>query len=254
MKAIFLGTGTSNGVPQIGCNCDICTSLNPKNKRYRSSLFIKSEDTKIIIDTSPEFRLQCLRENISSLNAVILTHSHADHLFGLDDIRAFTEITAKPMPVYTDSYTSQIIKNTFSYIFQDPINKSPLPKINLVEIEHKKKININSIKIIPIEVKHGNLNIMSYKINDFLYCTDCNFIPQKSEEFFYNLDTLVIGALRYKSHHTHFNIEEAIKIVEKYKPKITYFTHMTHHVEYDNLSGILPENIKLAYDGLVLNL
>lgn len=252
MRLVFLGTGTSSGVPQIGCDCLVCKSKDARNKRTRAGVLIENGDTRIVIDTSPEFRLQCIREGIRMIDGVVYTHSHADHIFGLDDVRAFTQINKKRMPVFANSDTLSDIKKAFGYIFRPPLNNSPIPLIDLNLIDGD--FSIGNIDIKPIDIRHGKLNILAFKINSFMYCTDCNFIPEESKKYFYNLDVLVLGALRYEEYPTHFNFEQAIEIVNEFQPKQTFFTHMSHHVEHGRAESFLQNNIKLAYDGLAIEI
>jgi len=253
MEITFLGTGTSNGVPQIGCKCKVCTSEDKKNKRYRSSIAITNDFGRVIIDTTQEFRLQCIREDIRTLNAVLYTHHHADHILGLDDVRAFTEMTNKKLPIYGSRETLEVIKQAFSYLFKKPINKSPVALIEIHEI-YNEPFNLINTDFTPIPVKHGRIECLAYKFNNVVYCTDCNKIPKESEKYFYDLDLLILDALRYSPHPTHFSLNQAIKTIEKYKPKKAIFTHMTHNFDYDEITNILPDGIMLAYDGLKINL
>lgn len=249
----FLGTGTSNGVPIIGCHCPVCTSADPKNKRFRCSLSIENEKGRVIIDTPPEFRLQCIRENINSLNAVLYTHDHADHLFGLDDLRGFTVLTNKPIPVYGDKTTIESIHRDFNYLFRKPVNKSPIAKIE-THIIDRKPINLIGTDFIPIHIKHGKFDILAYKFGSCMYCTDCSYIPEHSRKHFYNLDILILDALRYAPHPTHLTLNKALKIIDEFKPKKAYLTHTTHYFEYNEVSQLLPPNVEMAYDTLKLTL
>ena len=252
MKITFLGTGTSNGVPMIGCNCKVCSSDNPKNKRYRSSIAVSNNYGTVIIDTPPEFRLQCIRENINSLDAVLLTHDHADHIAGLDDLRGFSLISHRHIPVYGNEQTVKTILKNYDYMFKKPINKSAIAKISPHILYDK--VNLINTDFIPITINHGKLNIYAYKFNNCLYCTDCSYIPHKNRELFYNLDVLIIDALKFSPHPTHFTLRQALAVINKVKPKKAYLTHCTHSFDYDEVSKLLPKNVYLSYDGLKIDI
>lgn len=248
MEITFLGTGTSNGVPIIGCKCPVCTSDNPKNKRYRCAISIKNQNGTVIIDTPQEFRLQCIRENINHIDGVLYTHDHADHISGLDDLRGFSLITKSPIPVFANSETANTIKTNYYYIFNNKNIKTPVPKINLNTISGP--INLIGETFIPIDIKHGSKEVLAYKFHNCLYCTDCNYIPKHSRHFFNNLDVLIIDTLRFASNVSHFNFRQALEIIKIYKPKKAYLTHITHYLDYDEVMELLPDNVYMAYDGL----
>ena len=249
MEITILGSGTSHGIPVVTCNCEVCQSENNKNKRTRSSIFISEKGTNILIDTATEFRLQAVREKISSVDAIFYTHSHADHLHGLDDIRPLTK--NNPIEIYASKYDCNEIKNRFPYIFNDTIQKGGgKPKVNLNEIPLK-KIIINSTIVNPIPVKHGILDIYGYKIdNRVAYITDCSEISEAGLTQLQGIEVLILGALRYREHSTHFNIDQALAIIKKISPERAYLTHLSHDVDHDKLSAELPGGIFPAYDGL----
>lgn len=251
MKVTFLGTGTSQGVPVITCDCEVCQSTNLKDKRLRSSVLVEVDDTNIVIDAGPDFRQQMLRENVQKLDAVLITHQHKDHIAGLDDVRAFNYKQKKYMDVYGDIRVVKAIRQEFAYSFNE--SKYPgVPDINLVTIENS-KFKINELEITPIEVMHLKLPIFGFRINDFTYITDANFISEKEKEKIFGTKILVLNALRIKKHISHFNLEDALKLVNEIKPEKTYLTHISHYLGfYDNISKILPKNVFLAYDGLNL--
>ncbi|MCX7832895.1 MAG: MBL fold metallo-hydrolase [Ignavibacteria bacterium] len=254
MKVILLGSGTSQGVPIIGCKCKTCTSENPKDKRLRASVFVETNNSKILIDTSIDFRQQILRAGITDIDAVLFTHHHVDHIFGMDDLRQINQRLDKYIEVYGNNTTIEEIKITFRYIFDEElIRYKCVPLVNLHTIENK-PFYIKETGIIPIEVFHGRIRIFGYRINNFAYLTDCSYIPESEYDKFNNLDLLIINALRRKPHPTHFNLEQAIETAQKFKPKLTYFTHITHDLNHDEINSILPENIQLSYDGLVIEL
>ncbi len=249
MKAIFLGTGTSQGVPVIGCNCEVCNSTDSRDKRLRTSFFIETPEHNLLIDAGPDFRQQILRENIQKLDAIFFTHEHKDHIGGLDDVRAFNYITKKPMEVYADANVSNALKNLYSYVFAE--DKYPgVPRLN-VNIISDKDFIINGIKITPVKVMHGNLPILGFRIGDLTYITDANYINPYEKEKIYGSQVLVINALRNKVHHSHYNLEQAMKIANEIGASKTYFTHISHYMGlHKNISAQLPDNMHLAHDGL----
>ncbi len=252
MKITFIGTGTSQGVPIIGCQCSVCKSVDKKDNRLRSSVFIEVDNLKIAIDAGPDFRQQMLRENITKLDAILLTHSHKDHIGGLDDVRAYNYLQGKPMDVYGMKETIEIVKNDFHYAF-DKEKYPGVPEMNLHTIENKPFL-ISSVKILPIEVKHLEMKVFGYRIEDFVYITDASFISVAEKEKMKNAEILVINALRIKEHYSHFNLEEAIAIVNELKPKQAYFTHISHAMgKHEEVEKSLPHSMHLAYDGLYLD-
>ncbi|MFC2131079.1 MBL fold metallo-hydrolase [Bacteroidota bacterium] len=250
----FLGTGTSSGIPTVGCPCEVCNSNDPKDKRLRSSLLIESENTTVLIDTSPDLRQQMLMNNIKKIDAVIYTHHHFDHIGGFDDLRAFNYTARKPVPVYLMERTFENLKKTFFYAFGDLEQEGggvPVVDINFID---EKTFNIGDIVIKPIPLLHGKMKVLGFRIGNFAYCTDTNIIPENSFSSMKNLDILVLDALRYNKHETHFTVDDAIKIAGNIDAKSTYFTHMAHEVSYAECEKILPKNFHLAYDGLILQL
>ncbi|MGD1823138.1 MAG: MBL fold metallo-hydrolase [Pleomorphochaeta sp.] len=252
-KLTFLGTGTSHGVPSIGCNCETCLSKDPKDNRLRSSILLEKNDNKIIIDTGPEFRIQCLRAKLDRLDSVLYTHTHADHLNGIDDLRSFTN-KDKPLPLYGDNKTIDEIKYRFSYIVKGTINKTVIPNLSLNELEPYKKVNINGFEITPLVVYHGKLPIFGYKIFNTAYLTDCNYIPKETMKHLNNLDVLILDALQHHQHKTHFTLEQAVEEAKKISAKQTFFTHIAHGIKHDRDSKWLPKNMELSYDTLSINL
>ncbi|MBX2965958.1 MAG: MBL fold metallo-hydrolase [Cyclobacteriaceae bacterium] len=253
MKITFLGTGTSQGVPVIGCGCVVCISLDFRDKRLRSSIHIKTTDTSIVIDTGPDFRQQVLREHITRLDGVLFTHAHRDHTAGLDDIRAFNFIQNMSMPVYGTTETLNQLKKDFAYIF-GPKDYPGLPQISLHEIDETPFI-FRSLHIMPLPVFHFKMPVFGFRIGTFSYITDCNHIPEQTLEKLNGTETLVLNALQHEQHISHFNLEQAIQMVEIIKPKQAYFTHISHKLGlHAEVSKQLPDNIKLAFDGLSLEL
>ena len=252
MDITFLGTGTSHGVPIVGCKCKTCLSDDPKNNRLRSSIYIKTKQKNILIDTTPDLRFQLLRNNITDINLVLFTHSHADHIMGFDDLRAINRINKKDIPCYGNKNTIEDIKKKFEYIFKDHKHKFAVPGVNLIEIS--KRISFDELEIIPIPIKHNNDTILGYRINNLAYITDCSFIPESSYELLEGIEVLILDALRYKKHPKHFNIEQAIEFIQKIGVKQAYLTHISHEIEHNEAVNKLPDGISLAYDNLKIKL
>lgn len=251
MKIIFLGTGTSFGIPTIGCKCPTCTSKNPKNRRLRSSILIQYNRKNTIIDTSVDMRQQMLKNTISRLDAILFTHAHADHIHGLDEIRRFNQLQKAPVDAYADKTTAKTIKRTFFYIFEkSPLTTGLIPSINLKII--KKSIKLFGEKITPLKIFHYQLPILGYRIDNFAYITDASFIPEETFDKLNGLDCVVLNALRNEPHPAHFSLKEALEMAEKIKAKRTYFTHICHELEHNKTEKHLPKGICLAYDGLVI--
>lgn len=249
MKVTFLGTGTSQGVPVIGCNCEVCRSLDYRDKRFRTAAHIQVDGQSFVIDTGPDFRQQMLRENITHLDAVIFTHAHRDHTAGLDDVRSYNFLQKMDMPVYGTQPVLNQLRTEYAYAFAKVVYPG-IPRIQLNEISDE-TFMINGVNITPLPVKHMNLPVLGYRINNFCYITDANYIPDETLEKMKGTEVLVLNALQKEKHVSHFNIEEAIEQVEKIKPARTYFTHISHRLGlHADISSELPDGIKLAYDGL----
>lgn len=249
MTVTFLGTGTSQGVPIICCECAVCKSNDPKDNRLRSSILIESETTKIIIDAGPDFRQQLLRKNLKSLDAVVFTHEHKDHIAGLDEVKAFNYFNNMKMPVYATERVQTALKREFAYIFSE--EKYPgIPEIDLHTITDE-PICINDIKLLPIDVIHYKMPVKGYRIRNFTYITDANYISETEKEKIRGSEIIVINALRKEPHLSHFTFSEAINLMKELKPKKAYFTHISHQLGlHQDLSLELPDFIELAYDGL----
>jgi len=249
----FLGTGTSLGVPMIGCSCKVCKSENPKDNRLRASIVINYNNKNVVIDCGPDFRTQLLRAHINDLEAVLITHEHRDHIAGLDDIRSINYILRKSVDVFLAKASLEAVKVEFPYIFQ-PGDYKGAPQINFKTLSNA-PFKLIGLKFIPLEVDHRNMKVFGFRIGDFSYITDANHIPEKTMKLLKGTKTLVINALRIKKHPTHFNLEEAINIAQIIKAKQTYFTHLGHLIgKHDKVNAQLPEGMALAHDGLKIKL
>jgi phosphoribosyl 1,2-cyclic phosphate phosphodiesterase len=256
MKLTFLGTGTSHGVPEIGCECAVCTSTNPKNTRLRTSSFIEDErGNSLLIDASVDFRQQALRAKIHKLTDILITHEHADHIFGLDDTRTFSRKTGKAINIYLDARCDQRLRQVYGYVYGAAVQEGGgLPKFNNIIVEAGENFQIQTFAVTPIEIFHGKLPILGYRINNLAYLTDCSYIPETSFAYLKNLDVLVLDALRHRPHSTHFSVSEAVDAAQRIGARQTYFIHLTHKLEHGATNASLPPTIQLAYDGLVVHL
>jgi len=235
----------------IACQCPICTSADPRDKRHRCSLMIEYGGGVAIIDTPPEFRLQCIANNVATVDSLLFTHTHADHIFGLDDIRRFCALQKQRIPCYGSPQTIKSLKTIFTYAFDyDRPIFSEIPYLTAVEVNGP--FDLFGRKVIPLDLFHGQITILGFRIDNFAYCTDCSEIPQSTLDQLRDLDVLVLDALRYTPHPTHFNVEQALAVVQKIKPRRTYFTHIAHEILHADLEAKLPENVFLSFDGLRL--
>ncbi len=253
MKITFLGTGTSQGVPVIGCKCETCTSDDMHDKRLRSSILIEVEHKIFVIDTGPDFRQQMLREQVRDITAILFTHEHKDHIAGLDDIRAFNYIHKRAMEVYADERVEKALRREYAYVFAE--DKYPgIPQMNVHTIENK-DFYIEDIKITPIRLMHYKLPIFGFRIKDFTYLTDTNYIAPEEKEKIKGTKVLVVNALRKKKHISHFNLEEALELIAEIKPERAYLTHVSHLMgKQADVEKELPQNVFFAYDGLMLEI
>jgi len=253
LKITFLGTGTSQGIPVIACDCEVCLSNNQKDKRLRTSAMIEIDGLTIVIDSGPDFRQQMLRENVKKLDAILFTHAHKDHTAGLDDIRAFNYVQQKPIDLYAETRVHDSLKMEFAYIFAED-HYPGIPEIKSYTIDEK-PFYIENVLIEPIRVLHYKLAILGFKINDFVYITDANYIDNEVIEIIKNCNTFVINGLRHQKHISHFSLSEAIEIIKKVKPKQAFITHISHQLGlHQSVEASLPSSVHLAYDGLILKL
>lgn len=253
MKVTFLGTGTSQGVPVIGCDCEICQSLDYRDKRLRSSVHIEVDNKSIVVDTGPDFRQQMLRERIEKLDFVLFTHSHKDHTAGLDDVRAFNFKQNMDMPLYGTAPVLDQLKTEYYYAFQK--NKYPgTPQLQLNEITDN-LFEVDGLTITPLPVSHLHMPVLGFRINDFSYITDANHIPESTFARLHGTKVLVLNALQKETHISHFNLEEAIVVAKKVGAEKTYFTHLSHKMGlHGEVSQSLPPSVELGYDGMVITL
>ncbi len=248
IKITILGTGTSQGVPVIGCDCPVCLSNNPKDKRLRTSLLVQSQQTTVIIDTGPDFRQQLLRTNVNDIDAIILTHEHNDHIIGIDDVRPINFRHGKDIPVYAVERVQKDLRHRFEYIFA----KKPYPgapRLSLQTIDKTKPFQVGDIAFIPIESWHGRLSVLGFRIGNFAYLTDVKYFEAKEFEKLDGVQQLIISALHENEHHSHLNVQDAIHFIQKINPQEAYITHMSHRMGlHDEVNAILPPNIQLAFD------
>lgn len=251
MKVVFLGTGTSQGIPVIGCKCEVCTSIDYRDNRLRSSIFVEFDGIHIVVDTGPDFRQQMLRERIDRVDAVLFTHAHKDHVAGMDDIRSYNFLQKKDMPIYATAFVVGRLNKEFEYIFEDD-GYPGIPKVEVNYIENK-PFQIEGKKIIPIEVMHYKLPVLGFRFGDFTYITDAKHISEKEKEKIKGSKVIVLNALQKKTHISHFNLEEALELMAELKPEKGYLTHIGHFMgRHGEVSEELPDNVEIAWDGLQL--
>jgi len=251
VKLTFLGTGTSQGVPVVACQCPVCLSDNPKDKRLRASVMIETENQCLVVDAGPDFRQQMLTHNVLHLNGILLTHEHTDHIFGLDDIRAFNWVQKQPTDIYAEERVQIAIRRIFDYVFSS--YKYPgIPQMHLHPIENK-PFMIEDLEVIPIRGYHYKLPVFGFRFGKLAYITDVNKLENEEIDKLRGLDVLILNALRKEVHISHYNLEQALQIIAEVKPKKAYLTHLSHQMGFHNEVQIeLPENVFLAYDGLQL--
>ncbi len=247
----FLGTGTSSGVPMVACDCGVCKSNDAKDQRLRSSILVQSSKTSFVVDTTPDFRYQMLREQVKKLDAVLYTHPHKDHIAGLDDVKAFTFVSGNAMEIFANELTQEALKREFYYIFTD--KKYPgIPQVNINTIDLT-PFSIGDIPVIPILVWHLNMPVLGFRFGDFTYITDANRMEETEKDKIKGSKTLVINALRHKKHLSHFTLDEAINLVQELNVPQAYFTHISHQLgKHQQINSELPNGVELAYDGMQL--
>jgi len=252
LKFTILGSGTSSGVPTVSCKCPTCLSTDKRDKRLRTSLLVQSETTNVVIDTTPDFRQQMLLYNIDRLDGVVFTHGHFDHIGGLDDLRAYNYTTKQPVRIFANAQTIDIIKRTFFYIFEEPEQIGGGIPILDISVIDEKPFSVGNIRFEPLPLFHGKMPVLGFRIGNLAYCTDTNFIPDKTIEKMMGLEILILDALRYDQHSTHFNLNDAIEVAKKINARKTYFIHIAHQILHSECERELPEGFYLAYDGLTL--
>lgn len=249
MKITFLGTGTSQGVPVIGCACKVCKSNDKRDKRFRTSLLLEINGKNIVIDAGPDFRMQMLRAEVSDIHGILISHEHKDHVGGLDDVRAYNFMLQKPIDIFCEERVANSLRNEYSYVFAE--KKYPgAPQINLMSIDDF-PFFVEGVKVIPIRVYHHKLPVYGFRIGDFTYITDASFISEKSKEKIIGSKYLVLNALRKQKHMSHFSLNESLKLINELSPRKAYLIHMSHQMGlHEEVEKELPENVFLAYDGL----
>ncbi|MFN3653490.1 MAG: MBL fold metallo-hydrolase [Armatimonadota bacterium] len=251
MRVTILGSGTSHGVPSIGCGCEVCTSPDPRDRRTRCSILVEWRGQSLLVDTAPELRQQVIRSHVRRVDAILLTHSHADHIFGMDDVRRFNEMQAGEMPVFGRTDTLRDVRRSFQYVFVPTQVGGGKPRLELTEIEGE-TLRFRDLRIEAIPVFHGKLEVTAFRFADFAYVTDTSEIPERSMERLRGLDTLILDGLRWEPHPTHFSIDQALEVVERLRPRRTFLTHIAHTVAHAEAERRLPDGVRLAYDGLIL--
>ena len=254
-QLLVLGSGTSTGVPVIGCDCPVCRSDDPRNKRTRCSVLVKLPLGNLLIDTSPEMRLQLVRERVGMVHAIAYTHHHVDHLYGLDDARMFPMKLGGPVPIFCEGETEETIRRVFHYAFEERALAYPaggVPKIRFERIGPGVPFEVLGQAILPIRLDHGRFKVLGFRIGDLAYCTDVSQIPDESWPMLEGLDTLILDALRVEPHSAHFSVGQALAAIDRLKPKRSYLTHLSHGLDHEATEATLPPRVALAYDGLSL--
>jgi phosphoribosyl 1,2-cyclic phosphate phosphodiesterase len=249
LKITVLGSGTSVGVPTVGCHCPVCSSTDPHDKRLRPSVLLTYAGQNVVIDTTPDFRAQMLRARVDRLDAIIYTHGHADHVMGLDDVRPFNFRKPEAIPVYGSAWALDSVRRAFSYIFDGRERSTYIPKIELHELDGR-PFDVYGVRFTPIPVLHGKLPVFGFRFGDAAYLTDHSAIPESSMEMLCGLDVLFLDALRRRPHPTHSTVEQSLATVAALKPKRAYFTHISHDLAHEETARTLPPGVTIAYDGL----
>jgi phosphoribosyl 1,2-cyclic phosphate phosphodiesterase len=251
MRITMLGSGTSTGVPVIGCTCGVCTSDNPRNKRWRPGLKLEIGGGVVLVDTPTDLREQALRFGLPRVDAVIFTHSHADHVFGLDDVRIFNFRQRSSIPCYGSAHTLAALRSMFAYVFENGQEGGGRPQLELIEVQDR--FAVLGQEVVPVPVWHGELEVFGYRLGSFAYVTDCNSIPEASFRLLTGVEVLILDALRYRPHSTHFSVEQALTVAARIGASRTILTHLAHEIDHDAPAVALPEGVEFGYDGLVLD-
>lgn len=259
LRVTMLGSGTSSGVPMIGCDCPVCTSQDPRNRRTRTSALLRLPDRTgasereriVVVDTGVDFRRQALDARLDRLDAVLFTHSHADHIFGLDDVRVFNFRQRGAIPCYGSTTTLAALRRCFAYVFEDTQEGGGKPLLDLRPV--REAFDLWGHRVVPVPVFHGSMEVFGYRLGSFAYVTDCNALPESSFELLEGVTTLILGALRYRPHPTHFSFQEALEVVERLRPERTFFTHIAHDVDHTAPEVALPEGVAIGFDGLSID-
>ena len=249
VELLFLGTGTSAGVPMIGCHCPVCSSADPRDKRTRPSVVLSYHGTRVLVDTTPELRLQCVANGVDAIDAVVYTHAHADHIMGLDDVRRFNALKQGPLDVWADARTFVALDRCFGYAFREP---NPEMKVFRPHLERRLiegPFQIGGVTWTPVTLLHGEMPILGFRVGNIAYCTDVSEIPEAMFDLLRDLDVLVLDALQWKKHVTHFSVEEAIEAAKRIGAKQTLFTHIAHALGHEATNKVLPPTMRLAFDG-----
>lgn len=252
MQITFLGTGTSNGIPVIGCTCPVCTSPDPRDRRSRTSAVVNVASKTLLIDTSPELRLQAIANGLTHVDAVLFTHAHADHIAGFDDLRSFNFINQAPLDVHADTMTSGLIRERFAYAFEKPLPFfGGKPDLNLHAFDGP--FTAAGVEVVPFQVGHGRWMVSGFRFDSLVYLTDAKIVPPAAIDAMRGAEVLVINALRDRPHPVHLSVGEALEIIAEVRPRRAYLTHLSHDVGHAELSARLPDNVQVAYDGLVVD-
>lgn len=252
IELLFLGTGTSAGVPMIGCHCAVCSSTDSRDKRTRPSVVISCNDKRILVDTTPELRIQCVANRVDRIDAIVFTHAHADHVMGLDDARLFNRIKNGPLDVWMDDLTYAAVSRCFGYAFREP---DPTLKDFRPHLVHRRitgPFDVEGTTWIPIPLDHGGESVLGFRVGNLAYCTDVSAIPDSSFAYLNNLDVLVLDALHYRRHEKHFSLDEAVQMATRIAAKQTLFTHISHGMAHVEANRLLPPNMQLAFDGQIV--
>lgn len=252
MKLTFLGTGTSTGVPTLGCRCGVCTSADPHDRRTRPSVMLEYDGRVVVVDTTPDFRAQAMREEMTRLDAVVFTHDHVDHIMGLDDVRPFYFHQREPIPIYAEPRVMESLRRVYQYVFEQKYPYGGIAKLDPHLIDGP--FELWGKRLTPLPVLHGNLPVLGFRCDDCAYITDFSEIPESTLELLGGLDVLILDALRHKFHPTHSTVENSLKLVERLKPRHAFFTHICHDLSHETTNAELPGGVELAYDGLKVEL